>query len=132
MLVLCKSGYSDVKKMVHPRAVLTVRLEGEAVGEGVQRNVRSFFILWVIIVIACTLILSIDPFSGGDVITDFTATLACIGNVGPGLNLVGPAECYAGYSALSKTVLSVVMLAGRLEIFPLVIMLSPRTWKKAH
>ena len=132
MLVLCKSGYSDVKKMVHPRAVLTVRLEGEAVGEGVQRNVRSFFILWVIIVIACTLILSIDPFSGGDVLTDFTATLACIGNVGPGLNLVGPAECYAGYSALSKTVLSVVMLAGRLEIFPLVIMLSPRTWKKAH
>lgn len=132
MLVLCKSGYSDVKKMVHPRAVLTVRLEGEAVSEDVQRNVRSFFILWVIIVIACTLILSIDPFSHGDVLTDFTATLACIGNVGPGLNAVGPAECYAGYNALSKTVLSVAMLAGRLEIFPLVIMLSPRTWKKAR
>ena len=65
------------------------------------------------------ILISIDGFSNGDIFTDFSASLACISNVGPGLNLVGPMFNYGGYSIFSKLVLCVVMIAGRLEIFPI-------------
>lgn len=128
LVILCKSSTSDFKRLIHPRAVVTTNFEGENLNKNTERNVRTFFILWVIIVISCTLLLSIDP--KGNLFSNFSATLACIGNVGPGFDKVGPMCNYAFYSAPSKLLLSFVMLIGRLEIIPMLILFIPRTWRK--
>lgn len=127
VLILFKSVAADVKKLLHPRAVVTTKLEGERLSEDTERNVHTYFILWVAIVVVCTALLCIDI---NDFLTNFSATLACIGNIGPGFNFVGPLNNYALYSPYSKVMLSFVMLVGRLEIFPMIIMLAPRTWKR--
>jgi len=127
LIILGKSSYKDVKKMLHPRSAVTIKFEGEPIERNVERGVRSYFVIWVIIVVLCTLLLSLDF---NDILTNFTATLACIGNVGPGLNAVGPTGNYAFYSPFSKVLLSFVMLAGRLEIFPILILFAPHTWRK--
>ncbi|MBR5388202.1 MAG: TrkH family potassium uptake protein, partial [Clostridia bacterium] len=82
------------------------------------------------IVFFVTLLLSFDGFAAGDPFTHLSATLACISNVGPGFNMVGPTCSFAGYSAFSKLLLSMVMIAGRLEIFPIIILFSTHTWKR--
>ena len=132
ILVLFRLGKADVKKMIHPRSVYTVKLEGEPIGQDVKENVRSFILVWFVLVVLSTLLLSLDSFAGGDVFTHLTATLACIGNVGPGFNAVGPMCNYSGYSDLATLWLSFVMLAGRLEIFPMLILFSPRTWRRGQ
>lgn len=130
LIVLFKSGTKDFRKMVHPRLVLITKLEGQPVSKEVERKVRSFLLLWITTLILSTILISIDGYSAGDILTDISASLACIGNVGPGLNKVGPMFSYSGYSGFSKIVLSIVMIAGRLEIFPLLILFNPRTWRK--
>lgn len=127
MIILAKSSYKDVKKMLHPRSVVTTRFEGQPLEQSVERGVRTYFVVWVIIVVLSTLLLSLDY---NEVFTNFSATLACIGNVGPGFNAVGPMGNYAMYSPFSKILLSLVMLAGRLEIFPMIILFAPLTWRK--
>ncbi len=129
ILVLFRLGKADVKKMIHPRSVYTVTLEGEPIGQDVKENVRSFILVWFVLVVVSTLLLSLG---GGDVFSHLSATLACIGNVGPGFNNVGPMCNYSGYSDLATLWLSFVMLAGRLEIFPMLILFSHRTWKKGQ
>lgn len=128
LVILCKSSTSDFKRLIHPRAVVTTKFDGEVLDKNTERNVRTYFILWAIIVVLSTLILSLDPNS--NLFSNFSATLACIGNVGPGFDKVGPMFNYAFYSAPSKILLSFVMLIGRLEIFPMLILFIPRTWKK--
>ncbi len=128
LVILCKSSTSDFKKLIHPRSVVTTKFEGEAVDRKTERSVRTYFILWVLIVVVSTLLLSIDTY--GDVFSDFTATLACIGNVGPGFGAVGPMYSYGAYSPISKLILSLVMLIGRLEIFPMLMLFLPSTWRK--
>ena len=131
MCILFKSARSSVIKMIYPRSVMSAKFEGKTVSRETERGVITFFILYVAIVCACTVILSFDSYADGDVFSHFSATLACLGNVGPGITqYVGPMANYGGYSAVSKTVLSFVMLAGRLEIFPMIILFAPRTWKK--
>ena len=129
LCILFKTAVADIKRLIKPRSVVAVKFEGKPLSHETQRNVNAFFIIYVIIVGITTILLSFDGF--GDIFTNFSATLACISNVGPGLtDLIGPMSSYAGYSAFSKIILSVVMLAGRLEIFPLIIFFAPRTWKK--
>lgn len=131
MCILFKSAVADVRKMIRPRSVVTVKFEGKPLSKDTETNVLAFFIIYVAILCLTTVLLSLDAFAGGDVFTNFSATLACISNVGPGVtNLVGPMASYGGYSALSKIILSIVMLAGRLEIFPMIILFAPRTWKR--
>ena len=127
IIILFKSAVADVRKLLHPRAVITPKFEGEPIEKDTERNVHTFFILWVMILVLCTILLCIDV---NDFMTNFTATLACIGNIGPGFNLVGPMCNYALYSSYSKVLLSFVMLVGRLEIFPMLIVFVPRTWKR--
>ncbi len=129
-IILLKSSWTGVKKQIRPRSVITYKFEGEPVDETTSKNIKTFFILWAVIVIVSILLLSIDTAAGGDLLTHITATLACIGNVGPGLGLVGPSGGYFCYSGLSQIWLSFVMLAGRLEILPMLILFFPRTWKK--
>ena len=128
LVIFVKSVIADIKNMISPRSVYPVKFEGEAVDEKTVKSVKTYFGIWLLIVIISTLLLSIDAF--GDVLTDLTATLACFGNTGPGLNMVGPAMNYGGYSVFSKIWLSIVMIAGRLEIFPVLILLFPSTWIK--
>mgnify|MGYP002509599074 CR=1 FL=1 len=128
MLILFKSSTADLKRLVHPHAVVFSKLEGEPIDVSTERNTRTFFIFYVLVVIVATLLLSIDTCA--DLFSNFSASLTCISNVGPGFNFVGPMNNYAGYSYFSKLVLSFVMFIGRLEIFPILMLFIPRTWKK--
>ena len=127
VMILFKSVTADVRRMLHPRSVVSTKLEGELLGKDIERNVHTHFILWVAILVASTLLLCIDV---NDFMTNFTSSLACLNNIGPGFNLVGPMSNYSLYSPYSKILLSFVMLVGRLEIFPMIIMFAPRTWKR--
>ncbi|MCH5143455.1 MAG: TrkH family potassium uptake protein [Clostridiales bacterium] len=126
-IILVKSGVSDIRRMLHPRSVVSTKVEGEILSKETERNVHTYFILWVVIVIVCTILLSIDC---NDVLTNFTATLSCIGNMGPIISLRDYAGNFAFYSPYCKLLLSFVMLVGRLEIFPMILMFAPRTWKR--
>jgi len=132
LVILIKSVGANIKRMVHPRAVVNVKFEGEPLSEETERSVNTYFVLWVLIVALCTLFLCFDV---NDFLTNFTATLSCMGNIGPGLsnaglNLVGPTFNFGGYQWYSKILLSFTMLFGRLEIFPVIILFAPRTWKR--
>lgn len=129
-VILIKSCVADVRKTVNPREVVTVKFEKKPVSKTLISSVFSFFALYIFIIVAGTLLLSFDDFAKGDLLTNFTATLTCISNVGPGLNLVGPMSSFSGYNAFSKSVLSAIMLIGRLEIYPILILFAPRTWKR--
>ena len=127
VILLFKMISKEVKKMIHPRSVSTINLEGKDVDEQTQRSVTSYFAFYFICIFSIFLIISFEPF---DLETNFTATVSCFNNVGPGLSLVGPMGNYSIYSPLSKILLSLAMLLGRLEIFPLLITLIPSTWKR--
>lgn len=132
LVILLKSVFADIKRLIHPHSVVSVKFEGERLEKETERNVRSYFTLWILIVALTTVLLCIDI---DDFLTNFTAVISCIGNIGPGLsnaglNMVGPTFNYGGYSVWSKLLMSVVMLFGRLEIFPMLMLFIPRTWKK--
>lgn len=130
-VIMVKSGFADLKRIFYPRSVITVKFEGKTLLKEVESNVKTYFNLYIGIALVSTLILSLDSFASGDLLTHLTASFTCISNVGPGLNMVGPACSFAGYSAVSKITLSFVMLLGRLEFFPILALFFPRTWKKA-
>lgn len=131
-IILFKTCKNGVKKSLHPRAVTNTKLEGESLSKEVERNTCVYFIMWVMIVVICTLILATDQ-NGNDVFTNFSATLACIGNVGPGITpTIGPMGNFAAYNGFSKIILSIVMIVGRLEILPMIILFAPRTWRKGE
>ena len=113
--------------MAHPRNVRHLRVDGKTVADGTTQNTFVYLVVFVLIYVASVLILALDDF---DPTTTFTAVAATINNIGPGLGMVGPAGNYAGFSYLSKMVLAFDMLAGRLEIYPLLIFFLPSTWKK--
>ena len=97
------------------------------VSEKILDNANAYLAAYVIIMFLSFLVISLDNFSTG---TNFTAVLACFNNIGPGLEAVGPTCNFGGFSDLSKLVLSFDMLAGRLEIFPMLVLCSPSTWKR--
>ena len=127
LLILVKNGMREIKHMLRPRSVNVVRLDGEVVPDETCRAAANYFSLYMALTVLSTLLLSIDGF---DLTTNISATLACINNVGPGLNVVGPVGNFGGYSVLSKIILSLDMLLGRLEIIPMLILFSPTAWRK--
>ncbi len=127
VVMLFKSARRELKKMLHPRSVSTVRLEGKPVDDKTISGVGVYFAFFVAIQLAVFLLISFEPF---DFETKLTSVVACFNNVGPGLGAVGPAGNYAGYTAFSKILLSVSMLFGRLEIYPIIFVLSPSVWLK--
>ncbi|NLB15412.1 MAG: TrkH family potassium uptake protein [Clostridiales bacterium] len=128
IIILLKSSRRTLKKMIHPQSVKHVRLSRKTVDIGVVHGVNIYIVVYCIIYALSLLLISIDDF---DFTTNFTAVAATINNVGPGLGAVGPAGNFASYSFLSKLVLSADMLIGRLEIFPMLLLFSPGTWKRA-
>lgn len=127
MLLLLKSLRRNVRQILHPQKVQVVRVNGQMIEEKVLDNTNAYLAAYFFIVIFSFIVISIDGFSNT---TNFSAVLACFNNIGPGLELVGPTCNYGGYGLLSKAVLIVDMLAGRLEIFPILILFSRSTWMR--
>ena len=127
LLIACKTLKNDIIKQIRPREVNTVIVNGEVVSKKTQHTTMVFIVLYVFIVIVGTIIVSLDNFAFTDT---FTAVLACMGNIGPGSGVCGPAGNFASFSDLSTFVLTLCMLIGRLEIFPMLILFMPMSWKK--
>ena len=127
VLLLVKSAYRDLEHTLQPRKVAVVRLEGKPVQESTLTQVGVYLSLWVALAVGGTLLLSIRQ---TDFLTAFTAVLTTLSNVGPGLNGVGPTENFAFFSPAAKLLLSLLMLAGRLEIYPILLLFSVHVWKK--
>ena len=128
VVILFRTLKARLRQMLHPRSVNLVRAEGRTVTDDTIQGVYTYMTAYCAIAVFSILILSLDNCS---METSLTAVMACLNNIGPGLDLVGPSQNYAHFSDLSKVVLMLNMLLGRLEIFPLLLMLSPRTWRKA-
>ena len=117
----------EMRQMIHPRSVNTVKMDGKTLDEATTRGVGTYFALYMVCLGAVFLCISYEPFG---METNITAAISCFNNVGPGLGAVGPAGSYAAYSDMSKYVLSAAMLLGRLEIYPLLLIFWPATWSK--
>ncbi len=125
ILMMFKTICSDLRRMAHPRAVTTMRFEGKTVDGATRRGIGEYLMLYLFTFGAFFLLVSFEPF---DFETNFTAVATCINNVGPGFAGVGPAASFAAYSGFSKLVLSLAMLLGRLEFYPLLLAALPSTW----
>ena len=126
--ILCKLGCREVRRTFQPRKVQVVRFEGKGVEENRLTQVSAFFFVYVLLVLAGMFLVSLEGLY--DLETNFTAVLTCISNVGPGLGHVGPVENFSGYGPFVKVVLSLLMLAGRLELFPILVLFHPSAWRK--
>lgn len=127
VLLLFKILRRNTRQILNPQKVMVVRSNGKTVDEKVLANTNAYLAAYVVIIIVSTLLLSLDGF---DFETNLSAVLACFNNIGPGMAAVGATCNYAGYSVFSKLVLSADMLAGRLEIFPILVLLSGSTWTR--
>lgn len=128
VIILFKTGLSELKKILRPRSVTVIRMDGEPVSRDTVRSTANYLIFYLGILLLSALLISVD---GQSIETTFTASLTCLSNVGPGLGAVGPAGNFADFSVFSKLVLSFEMLIGRLEIIPLLLFFSPSTWRRA-
>ena len=145
IIIAMKGAYINVRKLINPRYVPKAKFEGNTLEEQTINDVFAFITLYFFILIAAIFLLSFDPVNG-EIVTvvsdagtytvehgffsNFSAALACISNIGPGFEAVGPYASFAGYSVFSKIILTLTMMIGRLEILPVLILFSPKTWKK--
>ena len=145
IVIAMKGAYINVRKLINPRYVPKAKFEGKPLEEKTISDVFAFITLYFFLFIAAIFLLSFDPVNGEliTVVSDagtyevkhgffsnFSAVLTCISNVGPAFEAVGPYASFAGYSAFSKVILTLTMMLGRLEILPVFILFSPKTWKK--
>jgi len=128
IVLLLKIIRREITRLIHPNAVQPVKLNGRRVDEETLSGVMAFFFFWMLIIAVSVLIVSLD---GKDLVTSTTAVLATVNNVGPGLGAVGPTGNFADFSALSKTVMSLCMLIGRLEVYPIMLLCFPSFWKRS-
>lgn len=125
--ILLKSFRRECQQLLHPNSVTSIKIDDHvALSDGTVRNIAQFFFAYMIVITCGTVLVSFDNF---DLITTVTSVISCMGNVGPGLEIVGPTGHYGAFSSFSKFVLSACMIIGRLEIFPILLLFSPKTWK---
>lgn len=127
LMVLAKSIRKEVFQTVHPNAVTPIRVDSKPINHETLRSINVFMAAYIILFASSVLLISLD---GHDFTTNFTAVAATFNNIGPGLAAVGPTANFSIYSGFSKLVLTFDMLAGRLELFPLLLLFAPETWKK--
>ena len=125
--LLLKRSYHELFRLIHPRSVMQVKFGKAVVSDDVISSIWGFFLLWLMLFTVCSFIVAS---TGVDVVTSFSATLACIGNIGPGLGNVGPTDNYAHLPELAKVVLVFCMLLGRLEIYTVLVLFVPEFWRK--
>jgi len=127
IILLFKSIGKELSMMIHPRMVKKIKLDGHSVPHEVMRSTNVFMAVYIVILFLSVLLIGVDEY---DFTTNFTAVAATLNNIGPGLELVGPTQNFGHFSAFSKLVLMFDMLAGRLELFPMLIIFIPSCWKK--
>lgn len=127
MILLVKSARDEFSRLISPRKITAITMDGQHVDSAIIRSTLVFFMLYIFIAFAACLIISLDGF---DFTTNFSAVAACISNIGPGLGLVSPSGNYALFSGFSKIVLSLCMLIGRLEVYPLLMLAMPSVWRR--
>ena len=127
ILILCKTVRKELHIFLHPNAVKKIKMDGKAIPHEVVRSTNIFFIVYMLIFSSSIFLIAFDDFN---LITNFTAVAATFNNIGPGLELVGPTANFNVFSDVGKYVLIFDMLAGRLEIFPLLLVFFPDTWRK--
>ena len=127
VMILLRSLAAQLRTMLRPRAVKPVRLDGKTLGEDIFRNTAAYIAAYIGVCLVSVLIVSID---GHSMESAVSAVLASLSNIGPGFDMVGPTGNFSLFSPLSKVVLSFNMLIGRLEIFPILLLFAPGTWKK--
>ena len=127
VLILLKGMKNELHKLVHPRQVKKITIDKKPVDNEVVRSVNAFLVAYVLVFVVSVCLVSID--GRNDIVTSVTAVMTALSNVGPGLSTIGPVNNFAHLSDFSKLVLSFVMLAGRLELFPMLILISPSTYR---
>ena len=128
IMILFKSALAELKRISRPRNIVRVQMDGERVADETVRASSQFAVVYMILLLFFSILLSLD---GTDIITSFTASLSCLSNVGPGMSAaIGPAGSFAFFSARSKVILTLAMLLGRLEIYPILLLFLPRTWQR--
>jgi trk system potassium uptake protein TrkH len=125
--LLAKSIVKEIKVLTHPKSMVKVKYNGKVLEHETLRGINVFFVSYMIIYAFVFLIISLDNF---DFTTTITAVVATLSNIGPGFSLVGPMGNFSIFSPLSKIVLTFAMIVGRLEIFPMIVLLSRKTWKR--
>ncbi len=145
IVIAFKGTYINIRKLINPRYVPKAKFEGKSLSSNTINDVFAFITLYFFLFLFVVLLLSFDPVNGSAVsivsdagtytvqhgfLSNFSSALSCISNIGPALEAVGPYYGFMGFSAFSKLVLSLTMILGRLEILPVLILFSPRTWKK--
>lgn len=126
--MLCKLSRRNIRATGQPKKVEVVRIDGKAVDESILSQVAQFAFMYVALVLIGGFILAVS--SDYDLVTNLSASLTCVSNVGPGLGSVGPVENFAGYGIIGKTTLSFLMLFGRLELLPMFILFTRSAWQK--
>lgn len=126
-MIIFKAAAHEVRKLLHPRTVKVLTVDGKQIGQETVSGVFGYLVVYVAVMVISVLLVSLDNF---DIVTSTTAVIATVNNIGPGLAMVGPAGNFAFFSPLSKVVLTLDMLFGRLELFPMLILLMPGTWRK--
>ena len=127
IVILVKSMFKEIKTAAHPKSTHKISFNDKSVAGEVVKSISVYLIAYVVIFFTSLLIISFDNF---DFTTNFTAVLATLNNIGPGLSKIGPMENFSLFSPLSKIVLTFDMLIGRLELFPFLILFAPHTWRK--
>jgi trk system potassium uptake protein TrkH len=128
--VLLKSSASKIKNAISPRKVEVIRFEGKPMDDNTVNTVQNYLSIYILLIIFIAFIISFDGTHG--LLENITTSITMINNVGPGLGAVGPMGSFAGYSYFSKIVLSIAMIAGRLELIPILVLFNPNTWKKRN
>ena len=129
ILLLFKAMKRELLKIIHPRAVYTVKFDDKVIEEETLTEILAFFFMYMLIFVIALLIISLE---GKDLLSCFTAVAATLGNIGPGLGIVGPMGNFSEFTNLSKTVLSLCMIIGRLEIYPMLLLIVPSFWRKVN
>lgn len=127
ILILLKTIRKELSLIIHPRQVKKIRMDRHPVDHETLRSANVFLVVYFVLLLTSMLLISVDEF---DFSTNFTSVVTVLNNIGPGLNLVGPTQNFSIFSPFSKFVLMFDMLAGRLELFPMMILLMPSTWKR--
>lgn len=127
IMILLKTVKQEMSHFIHPRSVKTIKMDDKALDKDMVRSVSAFMVTYTIIFGASLIILAFDNL---DLVTNFTAVTATINNIGPGLELVGPVGNFSAFSPIAKCVLMFDMLAGRLELYPILLLFAPSVWKK--
>ncbi|MFR4351361.1 MAG: TrkH family potassium uptake protein [Roseburia sp.] len=127
LVILFKTIKKELSLIIHPREIRKIRMDGRVVEHSILRNTNVFLVIYFVMLLLSTLLISVDEF---DFTTNFTAAVSLLNNIGPGLNMVGPTQNFSDFSVFSKCILMFDMLAGRLELFPIMVLLMPATWKR--